>query len=467
MGQGFTYQGQLKDSAGNPINNKCDFSFILYDAETGGSQVGPIQEKNAANVVDGYFTVGLDFGSSAFEGEARWLAVSVGCPAGSGAFTPLSPRQALTPAPYAIFTSSAPWSGLSGIPAGFADGIDNDTLYTAGNGLILTNTQFSVDFAGSGSANTAARSDHTHWGQTWSGDGFGLIAASTNGNLFGALCGQTYGMGNGVTGEAIGSTSINAGVRGTSNSPSGYGGKFTNTSNGDALYAENNNGGIALHAMGNGAGNTNAALRAENTNGLAAYLTNSSGFPTLEIDKTNPGGAAIDLQLYNPGNTDPAMFIKAYDENTTLQFLVSSTGVVAANGYINWLADMAEMLPAVEELEAGDVLIIGTDGKLTLSTEPYQTSVAGVYSTDPGFIFGHPLEGDTPGTIPLAVVGVVPVKVSAENGPILPGDLLVSSSTPGYAMKAGANPPQGTVIGKALATLDEGVGVIQVLATLQ
>jgi hypothetical protein len=92
--------------------------------------------------------------------------------------------------------------------------------------------------------------------------------------------------------------------------------------------------------------------------------------------------------------------------------------------------------------------------------------VAGVYSTRPGFVGGQPVEGKIAGTIPLAVVGVVPVKVSAENGPIHPGDLLVASSTPGHAMKAGPNPPQGTVIGKALAGLSTGTGVIQMLVTL-
>jgi hypothetical protein len=210
LGTGFTYQGQLKDSAGNPISDSCDFRFILYNTEFGGAQVGPLQEKTTVSVVDGYFTVGLDFGSSAFLGEARWLSVAVRCPAGSGTFTTLSPLQALTATPYAIYSSNAPWGGLSGVPAGFADSIDNDTLYTAGNGLILTNTQLSVDFAGSGSADTVARSDHTHWGETWTGAGIGLNLYSNYAGIVGA--GSEYGVG------------------GTSGSPTGTGGYFTNYS---------------------------------------------------------------------------------------------------------------------------------------------------------------------------------------------------------------------------------------------
>jgi hypothetical protein len=63
-------------------------------------------------------------------------------------------------------------------------------------------------------------------------------------------------------------------------------------------------------------------------------------------------------------------------------------------------------------------------------------------------------------------VGIVPCKVSAENGPISPGDLLVTSSTPGHAMRD-ADPAVGTVLGKALEEMPSGTGVIKVLVTLQ
>jgi hypothetical protein len=77
------------------------------------------------------------------------------------------------------------------------------------------------------------------------------------------------------------------------------------------------------------------------------------------------------------------------------------------------------------------------------------------------------MEGQQDGEIPVAIVGIVPCKVSAENGPIQRGDLLVTASTLGYAMRAGSSPPQGTVLGKALGELREGIGVIDILVTLQ
>ena len=79
---------------------------------------------------------------------------------------------------------------------------------------------------------------------------------------------------------------------------------------------------------------------------------------------------------------------------------------------------------------------------------------------------GQSDEQDMTGRVPLAIVGVVPVKASAENGSIQPGDLLTSSSIPGHAMKA-AEPKLGTLIGKAMETLESGTGIIKMLVTLQ
>ena len=146
LGTAFTYQGQLKQG-GSPVNGTCDLRFVLYNAPALGSQIGLPQEKLGVAVTGGAFTVVLDFGAAAFTGEARWLGISVRCPAGSGTYTGLLPRQPLTAAPYALYAAAAPWTGLTGIPAGFADGVDNDTTYTAGSGLTLTGTTFVADTA--------------------------------------------------------------------------------------------------------------------------------------------------------------------------------------------------------------------------------------------------------------------------------------------------------------------------------
>jgi len=176
------------------------------------------------------------------------------------------------------------------------------------------------------------------------------------------------------------------------------------------------------------------------------------------------GGVALVADSAAANNDD----IVRFRNNYNIRFKVQGDGDVYIDGsYYDTGADFAEMLPAQEGLEPGDVLIIGSDGQLARSTAPYQTAVVGVYSTRPGFIGGAGPDDEPMGKVPLAVVGIVPVKASAENGAIHPGDLLVTAATPGYAMRAGENPPQGTVLGKALGELERGTGVILILVTLQ
>jgi hypothetical protein len=140
----FTYQGRLVQSS-SPAKGTFDFEFYLFDAPSVGSQVGGPVSFNDLVLSDGYFTVLLDFGGNAFNGQARYLEVRVRLGSETGGFTILAPRQELTAAPYAQYARTAPWSGLSGVPAGFADNLDNDTTYSAGTGLMLNGGQFSVN----------------------------------------------------------------------------------------------------------------------------------------------------------------------------------------------------------------------------------------------------------------------------------------------------------------------------------
>jgi len=124
------------------------------------------------------------------------------------------------------------------------------------------------------------------------------------------------------------------------------------------------------------------------------------------------------------------------------------------------------------EFEPGDIIVIDPDnpGHFLKSSAPYSSLVAGIYSTKPGYV-GRRQTLDprfAKSEIPMAMVGIVPTKVTTENGPIRVGDLLVTSSRPGYAMH-GTDRDQltGTVVGKALNSLRSGTGVIEVLVSLQ
>jgi len=88
-----------------PIDGEdaADLRFTLWDAESEGTQVGSANTYEEADFDQGRFTVLLDFGAEMFNGQARWLQVAVRVPPGEGhSYTTLSPRQELTPAPYAL-----------------------------------------------------------------------------------------------------------------------------------------------------------------------------------------------------------------------------------------------------------------------------------------------------------------------------------------------------------------------------
>jgi hypothetical protein len=157
-------------------------------------------------------------------------------------------------------------------------------------------------------------------------------------------------------------------------------------------------------------------------------------------------------------------------------FRVDGTGrVFADGGFQPNGADFAESMAVTGNRSgyaAGDLLVIDPTSRrhLALAQKPYSTLVAGIYSTKPGML-GSTRNMDAPNAkdeIPLAVVGIVPCKVTTENGPIHAGDLLVASSTRGHAMKGTDRARMlGAVVGKALEPLPTGTGVIQVLVTLQ
>jgi hypothetical protein len=144
----FTYQGILKHD-GVAAYGTYDFEFRLYQFDTGGTPLGPANLRSAVIVSNGLFTVVLDFGG-VFNADSRWLQIGVKTNASSDPYAILTPRQELTPTPHAVYAHNAaradavPWSGLESLPGGFADGVDNDTTYTAGVGLTLSGTTFSL-----------------------------------------------------------------------------------------------------------------------------------------------------------------------------------------------------------------------------------------------------------------------------------------------------------------------------------
>jgi len=154
QGTSFTYQGRLNHS-GTPANGtNYGMVFYLYDAPTGGNLLGN-EGIASVTISNGLFTVPLNF-DKVFDGDPRWLEISV--QTNGGAFSTLSPRQPITPTPYAMFAntasnvsgtvSGAQISGaipLSGLPVGVltngASGVNITGTFT-GNGAGVTNVNF-------------------------------------------------------------------------------------------------------------------------------------------------------------------------------------------------------------------------------------------------------------------------------------------------------------------------------------
>jgi hypothetical protein len=144
------------------------------------------------------------------------------------------------------------------------------------------------------------------------------------------------------------------------------------------------------------------------------------------------------------------------------------TGVTCGGDY----AESVDVIGGLTSYEPGDLLVIDPNhpGRFLKSAKPYSTLVAGIYSTKPGTVGKRETTYTKTGTtaVPMAMMGIVPTKATAENGPIKTGDLMVTSSTVGYAMKGTDHGRlTGAVVGKALGSLDSGTGVIEILVTLQ
>ena len=285
-----------------------------------------------------------------------------------------------------------------------------------------------------------------------------------------------------IRGTTTSTSGFVAGVVGETTSPEGFGVLGTNnTGVGVSGWV---NSGAGFGVVGN-----NFSLDANSGGGGVEGLINgTTGFITAvrgtSLGKSGPSVAVFGEQFSPEGQA--GMFINraggtiligSVSQNPDITvFRVDGAGTVYANGgFVPYGADFAESMAVTGDRSryaAGDLLVIDTNSSrhLTLAHQPYSTLVAGIYSTKPGMLgsTGTVDELVAKDEVPLAVVGIVPCKVTAENGAIEVGDLLVTSSTPGHAMKGtDRNKMLGAVVGKALEPLKKGTGVIQVLVTLQ
>jgi len=455
--------------------------FGMYANSTGGAAVWT-ETVTGVKVTNGVFTVILGGGNPFPPGlvNCNYLQVSVGG-------TALLPRQPLTSVPFAVDSQNLAGAAASTyrdagnltsgylpaarIEAGSITGakIKNGTIDTAdlANDAV-TGDKIAPGTWVQGNSLVSSRPDQMLGVKNASTDDYAAAlrvwASGTSGRVQG-LVAQTDAGGDysaGVEGRAGPATGIHYGVYGTvaSSNPHAAGVRGEGGSNAIGVLG---NTGAGSYGNGGVAGQTTSVNGGNGVIGIGEASTGDNcGVRGVTNSPTGhaPHAYCKDLGAYGLYvETGKSYFYGPVQMNDKLE-------VWGHASFYGGHGDLAENYRA-DDVEAGDVVVIGPDGKLVKCAKGCDPAVAGIVSTEPSMRLGGRIEaGD--GVAPLALVGRVLCKVDARQRPVRPGDLLVSSRTPGYAMGCPTDRPKaGTVIGKALERLDKGTGLIQVLVTLR
>ena len=203
---------------------------------------------------------------------------------------------------------------------------------------------------------------------------------------------------------------------------------------------------------------------ADGTSGQA-LVTDASGnlsFAAAGATVSQDNSSNTNFNLYYAATTSGALTAVKYDGSDMLfnpgtsTFTVTNSSTTASQAKY---ADLAERYTSDADYEPGTVVELGGTEEVTQTKRPTSKSIAGVVSTNPGYLMNSGLEN----AVDVALLGRVPCKVV---GTINKGDILVSSSTPGHAEahRDLHSPPAGSMVGKAIESKDdEDPGVVEVL----
>ena len=194
QGTAFTYQGRLS-SGPSGVTGLYDFRFAAYDAASGGNQIGSPVNLTAVGVTNGLVTVVLDFGANVFTGSARYLDLASRTNGSVAAFVSMTPRQPLTPSPYATYAASA---------GSVVGNFSGDVTGTQGATVVQSVAGYSGSYLVSGAALANAAGSQNYPGTIVKRDGLGSFSA---GNISGTFTGSGAGLTNIPTAALAGTIS--------------------------------------------------------------------------------------------------------------------------------------------------------------------------------------------------------------------------------------------------------------------
>ena len=296
-GTSFMYQGQLQQG-GTPVNGQCDLAFRLYDDGLAGNVIGnPIT--TTRSITNGLFSVALDFGATAINGDARWLAIDVRCPAGSGTYTTLNPRQPLMPTPMALalpglYTRQNVTS--PNVIGGYSGNVISPTVVggtISGGGLLNSENKVWSNYAaiGGGSLNTASGSFATVGGGSrniaamiYGAIGGGYSNTVALGADYGTIAGGRENM-VAIFEATVGGGRLNAARGGDST----IGGGFANMAGGGTSFIGGGQGNVVTPTAANGvvAGGQSNLVEGESATVGGGAFNKAQG-----LDATVGGGAS-------------------------------------------------------------------------------------------------------------------------------------------------------------------------------